>query len=252
MAAHKDVNLLRDVDSVHADDQGFQLVSMQVQLDSRFDSAPVGTDSGPCETCTVVIGPGIYLSNLSSSDLHAAHGSPSVLAGHVCVPRGQSRPLPWKWQNSQDSGPLIALGLSCQSCAQAAASLHESADQQGSAATAAAASARLQPPGRTSPTAKQGAVPGQGKAAAASLAESFVSFLKAQDGKASSTTVDLNEPARRPSIGAGVIDIKQHQGKRTPIVLQDSKCQVRFSVRAILPATAVLYPSRLSLGGDDQ
>ena len=208
-----------------AGDQSFPLVSVQVQLDSKLDSMPVEADSGPCETCTVVISPGVYLSNLSSSDLHAAHASPDVPADPVCVPRGQSQPLPWTWQKNQDLGPLIALGLSHTDCAQAAASLCGSTGVKGSAATASAAAATLQPHGRNAATAKQGAAQPRERAAAPSLAESFVSFLESQAGMKSLTAAESQRPPRPPA-SAGIVDIKQHQGKRTPIILQASNGKV--------------------------
>ena len=209
-----------------AGDQSFQLVSVQVQLDSKVDSVPVEADSSPCETCTVVISPGVYLSNLSTSDLHAAHASPDVPADPLRVPRGQSQPLLWTWQKRQYSGPFIALGLGRRKCAQATASLHDSADVKGSAITSSAATAHMQPHGRNAATAKQGALQSCERAVAPSLAESFVSFLESQAGKKSLTAAEPNSPATAPA-SAGTIDIKQHQGKRTPIILQDSAGKVR-------------------------
>ena len=197
-----------------------------MQLGSSLDSTSVGAETGPCETCTIVISPGVYLSNLSSSELYAAHGSPIVPADPVCVPGGQSQPLPWTWQKSQGSGPLIALGLSRQDCAQAVASLQGSTGMTRSDVTAAAGG-KSQPHGGALTTARPEAEHLRGKAAVPSLAESFVSFLESQAGRKSSKAAEMCHQARPPAIRAAVIDIKQHQRSRTPIVLQGSDGKVR-------------------------
>ena len=212
-------------------------MSVQVQLESRPDSGSVGAETGPCETCTVVISPGVYLSNISASELYAAHGSPSAPADPVCVSDGQSQPLPWTWRKSQDSGPLIALGLSREDCARAAESLNGSTGLKGSGTTAAAGTS--QPQGGSLTTAPQKAEHLQGKTAAPSLAESFVSFLESQAGRKSSHAVESDRPASPHAIRAGVIDMKQHQRKRTPVVLHGSDGKVRSSVGSF-PALADL------------
>ena len=205
-----------------ADDPGFRLVSVQVQLEKQIDTVPVGADSGSCETCTVVITPGVYLSNLSSSDLHAAHGSSDIPAAPTSLPSSHSQVLPWTWRKRQDSGPLVALGLSPEDCAQAATHPLDSPD-----VAAAAASAIMQPHGRIVAAAKQGAVRLRGDAAVPSLAESFVSFLESQAGTERSTAAEFGWPARPAAMKPGVIDIMQHRGRRIPFFLQGSDGKVR-------------------------
>lgn len=230
-----------------ADDPSFRLVSVQVQLESRPDTVPAEDDSGPCETCTVVITPGVYLSNLSSSDLHATHSSSSAPAAPASLPSGQSQPLPWAWQKRGDSGPLIALGLSREDCARAATHPPDSTD-----AIAAAAPANMQLLGGTVAAAKQGAAPLRGDAAAPSLAESFVSFLESQAGTKRSTAAVFGRPAWPAAPQPGVINIMRHQGRRIPIVLQGSDGQVRqmHQRQPPFPSSAVFQPAYPSLVDD--
>ena len=58
-----------------------------------------------------------------------------------------------------------------------------------------------------------------------SLADSFVSFLEGQPGKKCSKPAERH--AQPLSAKAGVIDIEQHQGKRTPLILQGTDGKVR-------------------------
>ena len=201
-------------------------MSVQVQLAGPSDSVPAQPDTGPCETCTIVISPGVYLSNLSSSDLFVAYGSSSGPADPVCIPSGKSKPQSWPWQKSQASGTRIALGLSRRDCAQAATFLHDSSAPPGSDIAAADTAAVQQHTDGVS-TAKQQGVHLKGRAAATpSLADSFVSFLEGQPGKKCSKSAESQQHAQPLSADAGVIDIEQHQGKRTPFILQGTDGKV--------------------------
>lgn len=195
-------------------------------LERPDNSTPVHPASPPCETCVIGISPGVYLSNLSASDLYVAgsNGGASP-AAPLYVPSGQSQPLPWTWHKSHASGPLLALGLSSQGCAEAAQSLHSSAASM-SAELKASQAAHMQAPAKASSIVQQAAMRLERPAAKPSLAESFVSFLEGQAGKQSATRSGQQTSARPIKASCGVIDLIGHQGKRTVITLQDNHGQV--------------------------
>ena len=184
-----------------------------------------------CETTTVVISPGVYLSNLSSSDLYVAQVSRelSISEEPTCVPSGQSKPLPWTWHKIGPSGPRVALGLSRQGCAQALQSLHCSAWFRAGNATAAGAGPLQQQLDTQSKAGAEGSHSTE-PAAASSLAESFVSFLQAPAGEKSAAALDAQRPARLADDSPGIINLIQHQGHRTLIVLRGENGQVSSSV----------------------
>ena len=184
-----------------------------------------------CETTTIVISPGVYLSNLSSSDLHVAQVSRelSISEEPTCVPSGQSKPLPWTWHKFGGPGPRVALGLSRQGCAQALQSLHCSA-RFGAADALAKGAGPLQQQLETQSQAAAEDSQSTAPAAASSLAESFVSFLQAQAGEKSAAALDAQRPAGLADSHPGIINLIQHQGRRTLIVLRGENGQVSSSV----------------------
>ena len=184
-----------------------------------------------CETTTIVISPGVYLSNLSSSDLFVAQVSRELSTSEepTSVPSGQSKPLPWTWHKIEASGPRVALGLSRQGCAQALQSFHCSArfrEANAMATRAGPLQQQLDTQCRKSAEGSHSTEP----AAASSLAESFVSFLQAQAGEKSAAALDAQRPAGLADDNPGIINLIQHQGRRTLIVLQGESGQVSSSV----------------------
>ena len=181
----------------------------------------------PCETCSISISDGVYLSNLLPSDLYAAHGSGHTLAAEsLCVPSGQSRPLPWHWQKSPAGGPRIALGFSAQSTEQAAQRLQHGGAEDSAEAWAAETTPTGQRAGPAAP-AEPRTSPAWGAGVVSSLASSFADFL---EGHASSRGGPPAQPwgsERQSGVSEGVIDLSLHRGRRTLIMLRGSDGQVR-------------------------
>ena len=180
----------------------------------------------PCETCSISISDGVYLSNLLPSDLYAARGSKSApTADPLCVSSGQSAPLPWQWQKSPAGGPRIALGLSQQSTAQVAQLLQSG----GAEAKAEVWAADTAPTGQRAGQAAQ-AQPdisrARGARAAPSLANSFADFLEGQAGSSGGQAAQPRASEWDSAISGGVIDLSLHRGRRTLIVLRGSDSQV--------------------------
>ena len=222
--------------------RSFQLVSIHITLEGPEVSAPLQPSTPRCETCSISISDGVYLSNLLPSDLYAAHGSGSAPAADpLCVPSGQSRPLPWRWQKSPAGGPCIALGLSAQSTAQAAQLLQSSGAEDQAEACAANASPtgqRAGPAARAEPKASCA----RGAGDAPSLASSFADFL---EGQASSSAGPPAQPwgsEWQSGVSEGAIDLSLHRGRRTLIVLRGSDGQVglRASRHAAAPSFSAL------------
>ena len=199
---------------------------MQISLEGRDFSAPLQPSTPACETCSISISDGVYLSNLLPSDLYAAHsGESAPAADSLCVLSGQSAPLSWRWQKSTAGGPCIALGLSAQSTAQVAQLLQSGRAKDSAEAWAANASPTWQRAGPAAP-AEPETSSARGAGAAPSLASSFADFL---EGQASSSRGPPAQPwgsEWQSGASEGIIDLSVHRGRRTLIVLRGSDGQV--------------------------
>ena len=187
----------------------------------------------PCETCSISISDGVYLSNLLPSDLFAAHsGGSTPAAAPLCIPSSQSQPLPWRWQKSQAGGPRIALGLSAQQAAQRLQSGGAEDKAEPWAVDAYPAGQRAGPVAPAEPKTSRA----RGAGAAPSLASSFADFLEGQASSSGGPPAQPRGSEQQSGVSEGVIDLSLHRGRRTLIVL--CGCDGQVSSRASQPAGA--------------